>query len=188
MFLPPKSNIRTTNNEQRTTSFWKHQPAGLKFPYLFLLLLTIAAAGLGFYHYFTGEDVMIQWVKVPHLEPVNAVINQFTQAHQTFTIKANGYLLTERYDASLPFINLKAAHIFLGFLAVCLVYFLTVASTFKRWAFLGSMLLLMFFLVTCNFDGLELIAKNQNYALLPIMLGLALPAYAFQAFYPNVFL
>ena len=136
MLLPLKSKTPITNNQQPVTNFLQNQSPALKYPYFLLLFLTIAAAGLGLYYYFTGDNAMIRWEKVSHLEPVDAIINQFQQAQQTFTIKANGYLLTERYDASLPYINVNAAHIFLGFLSVLLVYFLTVASTLKRWAFL----------------------------------------------------
>ena len=121
-----------TNNQQ---PFLQRQPVSLKLPYLVLLFLAAATLGLGIYHYFTGEDTFIQWVKVPHLQPVDAYIDQFTKAGKTFSIKANGYLLTERFDASLPGINLTAAYIFLGLIALSLVYFLAAASTLKRWAF-----------------------------------------------------
>ncbi|MBK0401997.1 APC family permease [Adhaeribacter sp. BT258] len=186
MLLPLKSKTPITPNQQRTTNFLQNQSPALKYPYLVLLFLTISAAGLGIFAYFTADNAMIRWEKVSHLEPVDAIINQFTQAQQTFTIKANGYLLTERYDASLPYINVFAAHIFLAFLGVLLVYFLTVASTLKRWTFLAAMLLLMFFLVTATLEGLELIPGGRTFILLPVMLLLAGPAYTFQAFYPTV--
>jgi hypothetical protein len=186
MFSPQKSKIQATNNQQPITNFWRNQPGSLKYPYLLLLLFTVAAAGLGLYHYFTGADAMIRWVTVPHLQPVDALIDQFSVAGQAFSIKANGYLLTERFDASLPFINVQAAYFYLGLLGVCLVFYLAAASTLKRWAFMAAMLLLMFFLVTLNLEGLELIPKGKAIILLPVMLGLALPAYAFQSFYPHV--
>src|SRR5688572_27831408 len=93
----------TTPNQQ---PFWQRQPASLKLPYLLLLGLTVAALILGIYYYFTGESTFIAWVRVPHLQPVDAFIDQFTQAGKTFSIKANGYLLTEHFDAGLPTINL----------------------------------------------------------------------------------
>ncbi|KAA9340776.1 APC family permease [Adhaeribacter soli] len=186
MFLPPKSAQRITNNEPRTTTFWQNQPASLKYPYLFLLFISLAAVGLGLYHYFTGDDAMIRWVTVPHLQPVDAYIDQFKVAGQEFNIKANGYLLTERFDTSLPFINVQAAYFYLTLLSLALVFFLAAASTLKRWAFLGAMVLLMFFLVTVNLEGLGLISQAKSFILLPVMLGLALPAYAFHAFYPHV--
>src|SRR6185436_7841716 len=79
-----------------------------------------------------------------------------------------------------------ASYVFLGLIALSLVYFLAAASTLKRWAFLGAMVLLMFFLVTVNLGGLGIFSFAPAYIMLPVMLGLALPAYAFQAFYPHV--
>lgn len=186
MFLPQKSKIPPTNNQQRKTNFWQNQPASLKYPYLLLLVLALVAAGLGLYHYFSGDDAMIKWVTVPNLQPVDAYIDQFQVAQQQFNIKANGYLLTERFDTSLPFINVQAAYFYLVLLALCLVFFLAAASMLKRWTFLGAMVLLMFFLVTVNLEGLGLISRAKSFILLPVMFGLALPAYAFQAFYPNI--
>src|SRR6187402_3474447 len=105
----------TTTNQQ---PIWQRQPASLKLPYLVLLLLTLTALIAGIYYYFTGEDTFIQWVRVPNLQPVDAYIDQFSQAGKTFSIKANGYLLTEHFDASLPNINISAAYLFLGLIAV----------------------------------------------------------------------
>src|SRR6478735_8362478 len=153
MLSPLKSKERTTNNEQRPTNSWLQQPASLKFPYFILLALTLTALVLGIYYYFTGLDSFIEWVRVPHLQPVDALIDQFSQAGQTFSIKANGYILTERFDASLPNINLSAAFVFLGIIGLSLVFFLTASSTLKRWPFLVAMMLLMFFLVTANLGG-----------------------------------
>lgn len=182
--------IKNKPTQQPTTfnqpPFWQNQPASLKFPYFILLALTLAALGLGIYHFFTGEDTFIQWVRVPHLQPVDALLDQFSQAGQVFSIKANGYLLTESFDASLPTINLTAAYLFLGITGVSLVYFLTAVSTLKRWPFLAAMVLLMFFLVTANLAGLELLPLAQKYIMLPVMLSLALPAYLFQAFFPHI--
>ncbi len=186
MLLPLKNKPIQQPTLIKPQPFWQHQPASLKFPYLVLLLVSIAALGLGIYHYFTGENTFIQWVRVPALQPVDAFIDQFSQGGHTFNIKANGYLLTERFDASLPNINVSAAYLFLGLIGLSLIFFLTAASTLKRWPFLVAMLLLMFFLVTANLGGLGLFPFAPAYIMLPVMLGLALPAYAFQAFFPHV--
>lgn len=165
--------------------FWKDWGADIRYPYFFLLLLTLVATGLGIYHYLTGDSATVQWVTDVHLQATDATLHAFERMLAAFEIPINGYLATEQFDASLPQVNYPASYFYLGLLSVALVFYLAIASTFSRRIYLGAMLFLMLFLASFNLDLLGIFSVTSKYGLILALSLLAGVSYAFQAFFPH---
>ncbi|PRY13120.1 hypothetical protein CLV24_10634 [Pontibacter ummariensis] len=166
--------------------FWKGWDTDTRYPYLFLLLLSVVALLAGVYHYFTGESSVFGWDKLTDLQVVPVPVHEVTRLLEPFTLTANGYLIFEQYDVALPTVNTTAAMLLLGILAICVAFYTAAISAMKRLPYFGGVLLLMLFLATFNFDLLDVFGggASQTALLLSIAL-LAVTSYAFQAFWPG---
>jgi len=167
-------------------SWLKFQNKDTRYPFLFLLTLSMAALGVATYFYFTGADTAIPWETVPELKTVSLPINQVNVLLQTIDIQVKGFLLTERFETALPFINSPAAALVLGFIAINLVYYLAVISTFRQLTFFAGLLLFMLLLSTFNFDLLGIHNDARQYLLMAAMLLFGGTAFALQAFFTAV--
>ena len=167
--------------------FWKGWDTDTKYPYLFLLTLCLLALVLGGFYYFAGEDYVYGWDKITDLQVVPVPINEVTRLLEDFTLTADGYLLFEQYDVAQPSINIAAATLFLGFIALCIAFYAAAISTMRRIPYFVGMLLLMLFLASFNFDLLSIFGSGASQtALLVSIVFLAMGSYAFQAFFPQV--
>ncbi|GAB3537992.1 hypothetical protein GCM10027443_32060 [Pontibacter brevis] len=167
--------------------FWKGWDTSIRYPYLFLLLLSALALLLGVYHYFSGESLAFGWDKITDLQIVPVPVHEVTRLLETFTLSADGYLIFEQYDVALPTINTVAASFMLGILALCIAYYTAAISTMKQLPYFGSILLLMLFLATFNFDVLGSFGSGSSQTLLLITIALlAISSYAFQAFWQGI--
>ncbi|MFD2513742.1 hypothetical protein ACFSRY_07675 [Pontibacter locisalis] len=166
--------------------FWKGWDTDIKYPYLFLLLVSILALVLGVYHYFTGGEYTFSWDKLTDLQVVPVPVHEVTRLLETFTLSVDGYLIFEQYDVALPKINKVAATLLLGALALCIAFYTAAISTMKRLAYFGGMLLLMLFLATFNFDLLGVFGSGASQTTLLVSIALlAISSYSFQAFWPQ---
>lgn len=167
--------------------FWRGWDTSIKYPYLFLLLLSALALLLGVYHYFTGDNLAFGWDKIADLQVVPVPVNEVTRLLEPFTLTADGYLIFEQYDVALPTINTLAAILLLGILAICIAFYTAAISTMRQMPYFGGVLLLMLFLATFNFDLLGGYGTGASQTLLLIIIALlAISSYAFQAFWPQV--
>jgi len=164
-------------------SWLKFQNKDTLYPFLFLLTLSIAALGVAAYFYFTGPDTAVPWETVPELQTVSLPLNQVNVLLQTLDMQVKGFLLTERFETGLPYINIPAAALVLGFMAISLVYYLAVISTFRQMPFFGGLLLFMLLLTTFNFDLLGIHENPRQYLLMAAMLLFGGTAFALQAFF-----
>jgi cellulose synthase operon protein C len=165
--------------------FWKDWGADLRAPYLFFLITAILATIVGIFHYFTGDEATIQWITSVQLHVTDTSLREFSRMLVTFQIPVNGFLAMEKFDASLPQINFAAASLYLALLGISLVFYLAIASTFRRTIYLGAMVLLMLYLATFNLDLLGIFPGNSQYALILSIVLLAGGSYSFQAFFPD---
>jgi len=156
------------------------------YPFLFLLILSFAALAVATYYYFTGAATAIPWETVPELKTVSLPINQVQVLLQTCDIQVKCFLLTERYETGLPVINTVAAAWVLGFIAISLVYYLAVISTFRQLPFFAGLLLFMLQLTTFNFDLLGIHDNPRQYFLLGAMILFGGTAFVLQAFFTQV--
>ncbi|GAB3201901.1 hypothetical protein ABID22_001316 [Pontibacter aydingkolensis] len=166
--------------------FWKGWDTDTKYPYLFLLLLSLLALAIGVFYYFAGEDQAYGWDKITDLQVVPVPVHEVSRLLENFTLSADGYLLFEQYDVTLPTINTTAATLFLGFIALSIAFYAAAISTMKRIPYFVGMLLLMLFLASFYFDELSIFGSGASQtALLVSIILLALGSYAFQAFLPQ---
>ncbi|GHA71794.1 hypothetical protein [Pontibacter akesuensis] len=165
--------------------FWERWDTHTRYPYLFLLLLAALALLLGVYHFFTGENTVFAWDKLPDLQVVPLPVHEVTRLLEPFTLSADGYLILEQYDVALPGTSIPAAAVLLGMVAVCVAFYAAAISTMKRLAYFGGVLLLMLFLATFNFDLLDIFGSATQTMLLLSIALLAMGSYAFHAFLPE---
>jgi len=166
--------------------FWKGWDTDTKYPYLFLLLLSVLALLLGLYHYITGEDFVFGWDKITDLQVVPVPVHELTRLLEPFTLSADGYLIFEQYDVGQPRINTAAATLLLGILACCIAFYSAAISTMRQLPYFGGVLLLMLLLATFNFDLLGVFGGGAGQTTLLISIAvLASSSYAFQAFWPQ---
>ncbi|WP_299825084.1 hypothetical protein [uncultured Pontibacter sp.] len=166
--------------------FWKGWDTDTKYPYLFLLLLATLALAIGVFYYFTGEGYVYGWDKISDLQVVPVPVHEVSRLLEEFTLPADGYLIFEQYDVTLPTVNTTAATFFLGFIALGIAFYAAAISTMKRIPYFVGMLLLMLFLASFYFDELSIFGSGTGQtALLVSIITLALGSYAFQAFLPT---
>ncbi|MDO6389685.1 hypothetical protein Q4E40_06075 [Pontibacter sp. BT731] len=167
--------------------FWNSWDADTRYPFLFLLIVAALALMLGVYHYFTGESSFLAWDKLPELQVVQVPVHEFSRLLESFTLYADGYLLTEQYDVAMPVLNKIAAVGLMLLLALCLAFYTAAITTMKRIPYFAGMLLLMMLLASFNLDLLGVIGNSTGQATLLVSIVLfALASYAFQAFYQQV--
>lgn len=164
--------------------FWQSWDTHTKYPYLFILGLSIAALLLGAYHYITGNDLAFAWDKISDLQVVPLPVHESTHLLETFTLTADGYLLLEQYDIAQPVFRTTPSAFMLGFLVVCLAFYIATISAMKRTAYFGGMALLMLLLATFNMDALGVYGSETGQTMLVIsIIVLAIASYGFQAFW-----
>jgi hypothetical protein len=157
-----------------------------RYPFLFLLLAALAAAGLAVYFYLAGDDLAMPWEKVADLQQVHFPAGRFEVLLQSLEIRVKGFLVTERYEVGLPVINTLAAGVLLGLVGVSAAYYLAVASTLRQLPFFVAIGLWMLFLATFNFDLLGIFPGTRQYILMAALLATGGTAFAFQAFLPHI--
>ncbi|MEJ8802938.1 tetratricopeptide repeat protein [Pontibacter sp. H249] len=166
--------------------FWKGWDADIKYPYLFLLLLSLLTLALGVFYYFAGENLTYSWDKISDLQVVPLPVHEVSRLLESFTLSADGYLLFEQYDVSLPAVNTTAATLFMGLIALCIAFYAAAISTMQRIPYFVGMLLLMLFLASFNFDLLSIFGSGASQtALLLSIVFLAISSYVFHAFLPQ---
>ncbi|WP_242927712.1 tetratricopeptide repeat protein [Pontibacter vulgaris] len=167
--------------------FWKNWDTDTKYPYLFLMALGLLSMLLGVYYYFSGEELAFGWDKMSELQVVPVPVHEFSRMLETFTLTADGYLLTEQYDVAAPVVNTTAASVFLAILGICLAFYTAAISTMKRLAYFAGVLLLMLLLASFNLDLLGIYGTEAGQPVLLLSIGvLASVSYAFQAFYSHI--
>ncbi|NEM98232.1 tetratricopeptide repeat protein [Pontibacter burrus] len=168
-------------------NFWKNWDATLKYPYLFLLVLSAAALLLGAYYYIAGNTAAYAWDKITDLQVVSVPVHEVTRLLQPFTLYADGYLLLEQYDVGPLEVKTWPAAVFLGILAVCIAFYSAAISTMRQIPYFAGVLLLMLFLASFNIDQLQILgAESGQTTLLMLIILLAGLSYAFQAFWKHV--
>lgn len=157
-----------------------------RYPFLFLLLTALAAAGLAFYFYLTGPDQALPWQKVADLQQVNFPADRFELLLESLEIRVKGYLVTERFEVGLPQPPVWAAGLVLGLLGLGAVFYLAAASTLRQLPFFAAMGLWMLFLSAFNFDLLGIFPGTRQYLLMAALVGTGGSAFVLQAFLPQV--
>ncbi|HEY4651981.1 MAG TPA: hypothetical protein VIG72_11240 [Pontibacter sp.] len=169
------------------TNFWKSWDTTLKYPYLFLMALTLAALLLGGYFYFTGNNAAYSWDKITDLQVVPVPVNEVTRMLEPFTLYADGYLVLEQYDVAPIVVHTWPAVIFVGILGICLAFYAAAISTMRQIPYFVGVLLLMLFLASFNIDLLQVFGEEQSQAMLLVtILLLAGLSYGFQAFWKHI--
>lgn len=144
------------------------------------------ALGLSGWYYFTGNDEVLPIRPVAQLTPVPATIATVGIGLAELPVQANGYLLTQTYDVSGPYVQTTAALLLVGLLGAALAYFLATVSTLARPAFVVGMALVIFLLMSLNADLLAIFNARQQYFLVLSLALLGGVTYGFHAFWPGV--
>ncbi|UOQ78153.1 hypothetical protein MUN84_06005 [Hymenobacter sp. 5516J-16] len=154
--------------------------------FLLLALCAVLAVVTAGWYYVTADDTVLPVRPVAQLTPVPTTVATVRVGLEALPVQANTYLITQTYDVAGPFLQTEAALVLVGLLGVALVYFLAVVSSFARPAFVAGMALVIFLLMSLNADLLGVFDAGQQYFLVLALAVLALPAYYFHAFRPNV--
>ncbi|MEJ8758198.1 hypothetical protein WG947_14385 [Pontibacter sp. H259] len=169
------------------TNFWKNWDTNLKYPYLFLMVLTLAALLLGVYYYAGGNTAAYTWDKISDLQVVPVPVHEVTRLLEPFTLYADGYLLLEQYDVAPASVQTLPAILFLAILAVCIAYYTAAISTMRQLPYFAGVLLLMLFLASFNIDLLQVMSTEPSQAMLLVAIVLlAGLSYGFQAFWQHI--
>ncbi|GEO02717.1 hypothetical protein AAE02nite_03810 [Adhaeribacter aerolatus] len=157
-----------------------------RYPFLFLVFTTLVALVAAIYYYFIGDDLTVPWEIITEAEAVNLPVDRIQVLLQEIPVQLKGFVITEHFEAGLPRPNLVAANLFLAILAISLIYFLALISTFRQLAFFAAILLLMLFLTTFNFDLLGIFGSQEQYLLISIITLLGGTTFLLQAFFTQV--
>ena len=149
----------------------------------FLVVLGLAALGMAVYHYYTGSEKVMPWQPAADLYPISTTFTRFTDLFQTFPVSITAFLVSERFDVGLPVIRPELAAIYLGILALALIVYFTIVSTFARLPYIVAMTLVMLFLATFNFDLLRVTKENAQFFLILVLAVLVIASYSFHAFF-----
>ncbi|MBC5773840.1 hypothetical protein H8S95_07180 [Pontibacter sp. KCTC 32443] len=169
------------------TNFWKNWDTNLKYPYLFLMALALAALLLGGYYYFAGNTSAYAWDKITDLQLVSVPVHEVTRLLEPFTLYADGYLVLEQYDVAPAVVRTWPAVIFLSILGICIAFYTAAISTMRQVPYFAGVLLLMLFLASFNIDLLQVFGAepSQTMLLMAIVL-LAGLSYGFHAFWKHI--
>ncbi|MBB6612253.1 hypothetical protein H7F15_14480 [Pontibacter sp. Tf4] len=168
-------------------NFWKNWDTATRYPYLFLLVLAVAALLLGAYHYIAGYTAAYTWDKITDLQVVPVPVHEVTRLLEPFTLFADGYLVLEQYDVAPMAVQTWPAAVFLAILAGCLAFYTAAISTMRQIPYFAGVLLLMLFLASFNIDQLQIFGSEAGQGMLLIaIVVLAGLSFAFQAFWKHV--
>ncbi|MBX0290801.1 hypothetical protein K3G63_10150 [Hymenobacter sp. HSC-4F20] len=162
------------------------RPSLWRGPLLLLALCALLAVVAAGWHYVTADDVVLPVRPVAQLTPVPTTVATVPVGVEVLPVQANTYLVTQTYDVAGPFLRPEAAFALVGLLGVALAYFLATVSSFTRPAFVVGMALVIFLLMSLNADLLGVFDAEHQYFLVLSLAVLALPAYYFHAFRPDV--
>lgn len=169
------------------TTFWRQWDTNLKYPYLFLMALALAALLLGTYYYFAGNSAAFAWDKITDLQVVPVPVHEVTRLLEPFTLYADGYLVLEQYDLAPAVVRTWPAVVFLSILSVCLAFYTAAISTMRQVPYFAGILLLMLFLASFNIDLLQVFGAEPSQAMLLVSIVLlAGLSYGFQAFWQHI--
>ena len=153
-----------------------------RYPFLFLAFTTLLALAAAIYYYFTGDDLVVPWEIITEAQAVNLPVERINVLLEEIPVQLKGFIITEHFEAGLPRPNIYAAQLFLVILAISLIYFLALISTFRQLSFFAAIGLLMLFLTTFNFDLLGIFGSQKQYLLISILTLLVGTTFLLQAF------
>jgi hypothetical protein len=167
-------------------AFWNSWQRQNKFLYLVIFLIFIISAVLYLYAFSTGNDAAITWVVNGNWEKISVRADSFQRALFDFEVFADNYLVTEFFSGSQIHINLRAAQIFLIFLAIGVSILLAVFSVLPRFWYILGMAGFIFLINNFKLEQLFLFGRGDFIAIIIVFL-LYLPiSYYLHAIRPDV--
>ncbi len=175
------------------TRFWRRWPAAIR-PLLALAAVAfVAALLLSAAAYLHADDAVRPWRPLTDVTPVEVPLDTVRVGTFALPVLEPAFLATQTLAPAAPIVNLPAATLLLGLLAVVLIGYLTVLPGLGWRTFLVAASALMFFLSTFSLDLLDLLPLRVSptswlaqAATGVAVVALVAPAWVLHAFFPSV--
>ena len=136
--------------------------------------------------YYQGTGTVINWVVVSKNQTINLLREGVNLGAVTLNYQADNYLINETFEGSDIKVNYVASYLFLAFVAVSMVFYLTVITGLSRFWFIAGVIVFIALMINFKLDQLLLFGSYKNIPLY-IILALYLPlSYYFHAFAVHV--
>ncbi len=148
------------------------------------LPITISVIGsfLLVYQYFfqLGENMPIE--SGIFTEMIKVPLDYFQWMPHTYSLEVNNYLLFQNFESLPPISHPSQTLVFGGLFWILFSLGTVMISTFKRWYFIASMVLVIFLLTLSGVNALNIGNISSNYALIILILGVMAPAMIIHVF------
>ena len=166
--------------------FWKQWNKSERAFYWFFLTLFVLSIIFYLAGYYLGTGTVINWVVVSKNQTINLLREGVNLGAVTLNYQADNYLINETFEGSDIKVNYVASYLFLAFVAVSMVFYLTVIARFNRFWFIAGVIVFIALMINFKLDQLLLFGSYKNIPLY-VILGLYLPLlYYFHAFAVHV--
>ncbi|MDN3669883.1 hypothetical protein QWY93_11160 [Echinicola jeungdonensis] len=149
------------------------------------IIITVIGSFLLVYQYFfqlghsmpIEPGVFTEMVKVP--------LDYFQWPPHTYSLEVNNHLLFQNFESLPPLSHTTQVLVFGGLFWVLVSLGTTLISTFKRWYFIASMILVIILLTLSGVNALNIGSISSNFALIILIIGLVAPAMFIHVFGEN---
>ncbi len=165
--------------------FWKQWNKSDRTTYTIFLAVFGLSIIFYLFSYHLGADAIIKWVVSSKNQTVSLLKEGTNIGPVTLNYLTDNYLIKESFEGSDIGINYTASYIFLAFVAISLVLYLTVITTLTRFWFIVGVVIFTACIINFKLDQLLLFGSYKNlplYGVLAIYLPLL---YYFHAFARN---
>ena len=132
--------------------FWNRWQREHRYLYLFLLgIFTLSLLCL-LISMAIGDSAVIGWEVASVMEPFMVTVDKFTHNLFDFSVDVESYVLKENFYASDVKVHLLPAYIFIGFLAIAVIFGIVITTFLESFSYFIGTAMLMLLVVTLNLD------------------------------------
>ena len=166
--------------------FWKQWDKSERIFYSIFLATFVLSVIFYLSGYYLGTDTVINWVVVSKNQAISLLREGVNLGAVTLNYNVDNYLINETFEGSDIKINYVASYLFLTFITVSMVFYLTIITTLNRFWFIVGVIIFIGLMINFKLDQLLLFGSYENIPLY-VILALYLPLlYYFHAFAGNV--
>lgn len=162
--------------------FWNQWRQPYKTIFYILLFVWLFVFGASWLYYFNGYDNVLNWLSGQQVESFTLPVHSFQLGPFNMDIEADYYVIIERLFANDLMPQSFPLYIFILALAVTLIFFMSIISTLSRYWYLVGMAAFILFSVSLSLSSLTLFGRQDNTAIIVMLVLYVLPSYYFQSF------
>lgn len=166
--------------------FWKAWSKKEQIIYWVLLILFLASFVLYFVAYFQGTDQVVSWDKETSLNTLDITLRNFASGILEIEVPAKAFVLEEIFATSDLEINFTAQYIYLIFMAIAMIVFLSVTPKLKSIWYAFSMTIFVFLVSQMGLDSLGINLGFQRSVTVVFLVAYIGLNFYFQSFNSNV--